>query len=107
MLLIIFCSSLLGKYQVTVADHRTSGYQSDESASLPLVLLALFEGSENYSFFFFNLKFAIPPEVRIGGLATTRDWLFWYCSGAERMGFIFASSYHLNLATVVSRWLQK
>jgi hypothetical protein len=54
VLLIFFYGSFLGKCQVEVADFLSSEQvdTSEDSTSLPLVLLALFEGSEHYALFF-------------------------------------------------------
>jgi len=53
MLLTFFYSSFLGKCHVAVADLLSfEQVDSENSTSLPLVILALFEGSEHYGLLF-------------------------------------------------------
>jgi hypothetical protein len=65
VLLIFFYGSFLGKCQVEVADFLSSEQvdTSEDSTSLPLVLLALFEGSEHYASFFNQKSQFVQAQV--------------------------------------------
>ncbi len=54
MLLSFFYSTFLGKCQMEVSNFLSFEQvdTSEDSTSLPLLLLALFEGSEHYALFF-------------------------------------------------------